>query len=110
MIETPKRADPLTDIDVTSGFAPARPRLDVVRLASEDAGFPSRAAKPLRRRRTGRNFQLSLKVKPEAAARFAALADAEGVCFGEFLEKALDAYEREAGERNGGNCVPTRIT
>jgi hypothetical protein len=35
---------------------------------------------------------------------------AEGVCFGEFLEKALDAYEREAGERNGGNCVPTRIT
>jgi hypothetical protein len=101
MIETPKRADPLTDIDVTSGFAPARPRLDVVRVASEDAGFPSRLAKPLRRRRTGRNFQLSLKVKPEAATRFAALADAEGVCFGEFLEKALDAYEREAGRAKG---------
>ena len=50
----------------------------------------------LRRRRTGGNYQLLLKVKPEAAARFAALADAEGVCFGEFLEKALDAYEREA--------------
>ena len=98
MTEIQKRADPLTDIDVTSGFAPARPRLDVVRVASEDAGFPSRLAKPLRRRRTGRNFQLSLKVKPEAATRFAALADAEGVCFfGEFLEKALDAYEREAG-------------
>jgi hypothetical protein len=31
-----------------------------------------------------------------AATRFAALADAKGVCFGEFLdEKALDAYERE---------------
>jgi len=103
MIETPKRADPLTDIDVTSGFAPARPRLDVVRVASEDAGFPSRLAKPLRRRRTGRNFQLSLKVKPEAATRFAALADAEGVCFGEFLEKALNAYEREAGRAKGGD-------
>jgi hypothetical protein len=99
MTETPKRADPLTDIDVTSGFGPARPRLDIVRKASDDAGFPSRAAKPLRRRRTGRNFQLSLKVKPEVAARFAALADAEGVCFGEFFEKALDAYEREAANK-----------
>jgi len=95
MTETQKRADPLTDIDVTSGFAPARPRLDVVRKASDEAGFPSRAAKPLRRRRTGRNFQLSLKVKSETATRFATLADAEGVCFGEFLEKVLDAYERE---------------
>jgi hypothetical protein len=34
-----------------------------------------------------------LKVKPEAAARFAALADAEGVCFGEFLEHMLEVYE-----------------
>jgi hypothetical protein len=32
-----------------------------------------------------------LKVKPEVAARVAALADAEGVCFGEFL--ALEVYE-----------------
>jgi TPR repeat protein len=55
--------------------------------------------KPLRRRKTGRNYQLLLKVKPEAAARFAALADAEGVGSGEFFEKALDAYEREAGQR-----------
>jgi hypothetical protein len=93
MIETPKRADPLTDIDVTSGFAPARPRLDVVRVASDDAGFP----KPLRHRRTGRNYQLSLKVKPKAATRFAALADAKGVGFGEFFEGLLDAYERGQG-------------
>jgi hypothetical protein len=100
MTEIPKRADPLTDIDVTSGFAPARPRLDVVRIASEDAGFPSRLAKPLRRRRTGRNFQFSLEVKREAAERFAALADDAGVCFGEFLEKALDAYQRERDGRD----------
>ena len=53
------------------------------------------------RRRINRNYQLLLKVKPEAAARFAALADAEGVCFGEFFEKALDAYEREAGRAKG---------
>jgi hypothetical protein len=36
-----------------------------------------------------------------AAERFTALADAEGVCFGEFFEKALDAYEREAGRAKG---------
>jgi hypothetical protein len=34
-----------------------------------------------------------LKVKPEAAARFAALADAEGVCFGECLERMLEVYD-----------------
>jgi hypothetical protein len=34
-----------------------------------------------------------LKVKPEAAARFTALADAEGVCFGECLERTLEVYE-----------------
>jgi hypothetical protein len=53
--------------------------------------------KPLRRR-PGRNYQLLLKVTPAVARRFAALADAAGVCFGEFLEKALAAYEREAGQ------------
>jgi hypothetical protein len=46
-------------------------------------------------RKTVRNYQLLLKVTPAAAERFAALADAERMGFGEFLEKALDAYERE---------------
>ena len=32
-----------------------------------------------------------------AAERFTALADAEGVCFGEFFEKALDAYVSGTG-------------
>jgi hypothetical protein len=34
------------------------------------------------------------ELNQEAAARFAAAADAEGVDFGEFFEKVLDAYER----------------
>jgi hypothetical protein len=102
MNETPKRFDPLTDIDVTSGFAPARPRIDIVRAASDEAGFPSRLAKPLRRRRTGRNFQLSLKVKREAAERFAAMADAKGLCFGEFFEGLLDAYEASQAREGRG--------
>jgi hypothetical protein len=34
------------------------------------------------------------ELNKEAAARFATLADAEGVDFGEFFEKVLDAYER----------------
>jgi hypothetical protein len=36
-------------------------------------------------------------VKPEAATRFAAMADAAEVGFGEFFEKLLDTYEREQG-------------
>jgi hypothetical protein len=34
------------------------------------------------------------ELNKEAAARFAAKADAEGEGFGEFFEKVLDAYER----------------
>ena len=34
------------------------------------------------------------ELNKEAAARFAALADAEGVSFAEFFEKVVDAYER----------------
>jgi hypothetical protein len=48
-------------------------------------------------RRPERNHQLLIKVRLQAAARFAALADAEGVCLGELFEKVLDAYERERG-------------
>ena len=64
--------------------------LEAAMLAEHEA---PRKVLPLRRRRTGRNYQLLLKVKPEAAARFATLADAEGVCFGEFLERLLQVYE-----------------
>ena len=38
------------------------------------------------------------ELNKEAAARFAAQADAEGVDFGEFFEKLLDVYEREVGK------------
>lgn len=34
------------------------------------------------------------ELNKEAAGRFAALADTEGVDFGEFFEKVLDVYER----------------
>jgi hypothetical protein len=50
------------------------------------------------RRRAGRNYQLLLKVKSETAVRLAALADAEGVCLGEFLEHMLEVYEANRGK------------
>ena len=66
-----KRADPFAgeDLDL-SGFNPVARRpiapRDQIRVVSEASGFPSRApenAKPQqRRRRTGRNLQLNLKV------------------------------------------------
>ncbi len=94
-----KRADPFAgeDLDL-SGFNPIARRpiapRDQIRVVSEASGFPSRApenAKPQqRRRRTGRNLQLNLKVTAETAARFTALADKRDLPFGELLKQLLD--------------------
>lgn len=105
------RADPFNgDLDL-SDFKPApipkKPAVEkeAIREVSEATGFPSRAperaptvAKPVvqRRRRTGRNAQLNVKATPETIARFTAIADRHGLVFGELLERALDAFERES--------------
>lgn len=91
-----------------SGFAPkpAAPA-EQVRGIAEQAGFRSRdpappaAAMPEagrrspRRYRTGRNVQLNLKVRQEAADAFYALADAQGWVLGEAFEQAIAALERD---------------
>jgi hypothetical protein len=106
LFDTPK-------IDVTA-FAPKkpaasadRPPLDDVRAVSEAASFRSReplpaaAAKPgkasLRRRRTGRNAQLNIKLAPETLESFYKLSDRHGWGLGEAFEKALEALSRELG-------------
>jgi len=97
MSGNPMRADPGADLDL-SDFKPAakRPTLErqTIREVSEAVGFPSRAPGPVkaaqRRRRTGRNVQLNLKVTAETAERFADLADQREVCFGELLEQLLE--------------------
>ena len=68
-------------------------RLETAMLAEHEAPRKVLELKSLRRRRIDRNYQLLLKVKPEAAARFAALADAEGVYFDECRERMLEVYE-----------------
>ena len=106
------RADPFADMDLTE-FAPrpaVRPPVDrdMIRQVSEANQFPSRVAlqpdpspsetKPARRRgrpRTGRSVQFNMKVTQATADRFTRLADAQGWVFGEMLEQALDAFERE---------------
>ncbi len=103
-----KRVDPFGDDLGLSEFKPGAkksPPSQAVREASEAAGFPSRAPilatrivqkeRLLRRRRTGRNVQLNLKVTAEVAALFTRLADDHGLVFGELLEQALDAFQRE---------------
>ena len=101
MVDDIKRADPTGDIDV-SGFAsvPRKPLPPAGRLLAEHLGFRSREYKRPRRRRTGRSAQLGLKVTPAAAARFTALADAERMGFGEFLEHMVEVYE--ASRKTGG--------
>jgi hypothetical protein len=54
------------------------------------------APKPVRRHRAGRNVQLSLKVSAGVKEQFTAVAAAHSLAFGELLERALDAFVREA--------------
>ena len=48
-----------------------------------------------RRYRTGRNVQLNLKVRQEAADAFYLLADQTGLVLGEVFEQAVEALARE---------------
>jgi len=70
--------------------------------AAEVVGFQSREAMPApaprkeqRRRRTGRNAQFNLKVKPETIDAFCEIADRKGWGLGETLEHAVELLNRE---------------
>ncbi|OLP72203.1 hypothetical protein BJM39_02830, partial [Salmonella enterica subsp. enterica serovar Javiana] len=92
-----------------------KPTSEAIRAVSEAAGFPSREASPKakfeqtqapqsrpeqRRHRTGRNQQLTLKVSPECAARFARLSSSvqpgKTLVYGELLDLLMDSYEAHA--------------
>lgn len=64
---------------------PQAPRNEVI-AAAEAVGFHSRE----RRRRTGRNAQLNLKVSPETREQFYAIADDNALGLGEAFEEALE--------------------
>ncbi len=100
MTQHDRRADPF-DFDL-SGFKPApaksQIRPEAIREVSEVNNFPSRSPSP-RRRRTGRNVQLNIKVTPQTIERFAAISDRNRWTFGETLERALDAL-MQIGQHN----------
>jgi hypothetical protein len=105
------------DFDVSS-FAPKKAGTIVatpsaaIREVSESVNFQSRepvhsdltksAGKKLqsRRRRTGRNLQLNLKVAAHTLESFYQIADRHGWVLGEAFEKALAALERELATTN----------
>ena len=104
-----------SDFDV-SGFAPrktAPPKdstpQEKIRKVSEASSFRSREPAPAkpptpnrepRRHRTGRNVQLSLKVRAETRDSFYAVADEGGWVLGEALDRAVAALKRElAGKK-----------
>lgn len=61
---------------------------------------PARAADRVSRRaRTGRNRQLNIKMTEATANRMATLADTYGLVYGELIDQALDAFEREIAIR-----------
>jgi hypothetical protein len=101
------------DLDLT-GFEPKKARAESaespekVRALSEANHFPSRAparpqppeSPPLRRgRRTGRNMQLNIKATQDTVDLFYRLTDTQGWVLGETLERALEALQRELGQK-----------
>lgn len=92
------------DLDL-SGFQPRQPAdAREVRDVAEKAGFSSREPTPSavpaeparreqRRYRTGRNVQLSLKVRQEDLDAFYQLADREGIVLGEAFARAVAAWK-----------------
>ena len=104
------------DSEDLSDFAPTPPVADakpeVVRAVAEAASFRSREPQKARvspvqvpkreprRFRTGRNVQLNLKVRQEAADAFYALADQLEIVLGEAFERAVLALQREIDNSN----------
>jgi len=108
----------LSDFAPKSQPDPSAPAIDQVRAVSERANFPSREARVAegrgpqptapapanrepaspnyrRRRRSPRSVQLSIKATPQGAERLAAIADKQDWTYGETLDRALDALQRE---------------
>lgn len=102
------------DFDVST-FAPkphdqkAEPPTEAVRAVSEGAQFKSRepgaavpkaVKKPQRRRRTGRNLQLNVKVAASTLESFYEITDRQGWVLGETLERAIAALQRELAAKS----------
>jgi len=74
--------------------------------AAEAAGFRSREARArqdtrrTRGRRTGRNVQFNLKLRPETIEEFSRIAEGNGWGLGETLERAVALLRREYGGEN----------
>jgi len=102
--------DDAPEIDL-SDFAPKAkadakaPSADVVKAVAETANFRSReitssptatrAKRPARRYRTGRNVQFSVKAQQETVDEIYAISDAKGWVLGYTLERAIAALRLE---------------
>lgn len=114
MAERAQLFDDADDFDI-SAFAPKKtkdpaPPPEAIRAVSEGASFMSRepvhsasaekSNKKPRRRRTGRNLQLNLKVSSTTLESFYELADSHGWVLGEAFEHALAALKKELAAKS----------
>ena len=114
MAERVQLFDDNADFDV-SAFTPKKakpsaPAQEAVRAVSEGANFKSREPLPSvpaklekpkqRRRRTGRNLQLNVKVAASTLQSFYEITDRHGWVLGETLERAIAALQRELAAKS----------
>jgi len=118
----------LSDFAPKSQPDPSAPAIDQVRAVSEQANFPSREARPLqervmsatvpapanhaisparyrRRRRSPRSVQLSIKATPQGAELLSAIADKQEWTYGETLDRALAALQRELASQQAAQVI-----
>ncbi len=89
--------------DDLSDFAPkprasAAARPEEVKALAEGTAFRSRDPQAVAPATPGRNVQLNLKVRQEAADAFYLLADQTGLVLGAVFEQAVEALARQLSE------------
>ena len=85
-------------LGLAGGGGGRRPPSPMRRAVPSTPAAPAAPAAPPRRRRTGRNAQLNLKLRPDTIDAFYAIADAQGWGLGETMERAVALLQREISD------------
>ena len=90
--------DNLLNIRPRKGEAKPQTEVEAFEATEPVTPVPSapKTTQPRRRRRlSDKKLQLNLRVSEKSLQRFTALADEEGLIFGDLFERMLDRYEKK---------------
>lgn len=88
---------------------PAEARADLAPAAAAGEGRSDGRIDGRRLRRSGRTLQFATRVSAAFDARLRGIAERDGLLLVEVLERALDAYERDAGRARGRKAGDRKV-